>query len=119
MQAVQDTASVLNMQQFLEEQAQDFASKFPSESFESPKASSSPFKKTLIDKLLQKKLSPSMGGLYKLQNQSIKSLALQKKENEYMNTPEKKEKYKVLSKQMATKLAFKNLKQTLFKQQDW
>ena len=58
-----------------------------------------------------------MGGIYKLQNPSIDDLALKKKSsgNEYLSTPEKKAKYKALSKNMATKLAFKNLKATLFK----
>ena len=58
-----------------------------------------------------------MGGIYKLQNPSIDDLALNKKSsgNEYLSTPEKKAKYKALSKNMATKLAFKNLKATLFK----
>ena len=39
----------LDMQSFLVQQAQDFASKFPSESFESPKASSYPNKTSYID----------------------------------------------------------------------
>ena len=38
--------------------------------------------------------------------------------NEYKNTAEKKAKYKIISKVMATKLAFKNLKATLFKNHD-
>ena len=50
------------MQEFLEQQALDFAQKFPKESFESPKATSTlPVKKqqSLIDLLFKKKLSPS------------------------------------------------------------
>lgn len=35
-----------------------------------------------------------------------------------MSTPEKKEKYKAQAKAMATKLAFKNLKSQLFKNND-
>ena len=63
---------MLNMQLFLEDQAHDFATQFPQESFVSPKATSYPHKAgnskaNIIEKLLQKKLSPSMGGLYKLQ----------------------------------------------------
>ena len=38
--------------------------------------------------------------------------------NEYVSTAEKKAKYKIISKAMATKLAFKNLKATLFKNHD-
>ena len=105
------------MEYFLEEQAQNFANKFPSESYESPQATSSPHKFSVIDKLMQKKLSPSMGGPYVQVNPTVDDLSLHahKKDNEYLSTPEKKLKYKVLSKNMATKLAFKNLKATLFK----
>lgn len=41
----------------------------------------------------------------------MKSLVSQSK---YLPTPEKKEKYNAVSKALATKLAFKNLKKTLF-----
>ena len=67
-----------------------------------------------------------MGGLYKLSqkkqpvvmiNNDKNCLAKKNSDldNEYVSTPEKKEKYNKMSKQMATKLAFKNLKATLFK----
>lgn len=46
------SSSLLNIENFLEEQAQEFANKFPTESFESPKASSYPFKTSYINKLL-------------------------------------------------------------------
>ena len=113
-----------DFQDYLEGQASDFASKFPSESFESPKATSYPHKSGIIDKLLHQKLSPSMNGKFKLAKQVqlkpaksttvdalMKSLVSQSK---YLPTPEKKEKYNAVSKALATKLAFKNLKKTLF-----
>jgi hypothetical protein len=53
-----------------------------------------------------------MGGIYKLSSMPVDGLDSGKKKSkdEFLSTPEKKLKYKVLSKEMATKLAFKNLK---------
>lgn len=68
------------------------------------------------------KLSPSMQGFCKLV--PAKSVAVvaaptvKKLTDEYLTTPDKKEKYKAMSKAMATKLAFKNLKTQLFKHND-
>ena len=38
--------------------------------------------------------------------------------NEYMNTPEKKAKFNAMAKDLATKLAFKNLKSQIYKYQE-
>ena len=98
--------------------APNLASKFPSQSFESPKASNCPKKSSYMQKPLQKKKeNPTIliGGLIK----PAKSYLLEKPNgNEYISTAEKKEKYKMVSKALATKLAFKNLKATLFKNHD-
>jgi len=50
-----------------------------------------------------------MGGIYKLSSMPAYGVA-KKSNDEFLSTPEKKLKYKALSKDMATKLAFKNLK---------
>ena len=110
------SASLLNMEMFLEEQAQDFAKKFPSESFQSPKASQTSY----INKLLQKKLSPSMNNSIKLL--PAKSVAdlnqYHQDEHDDLNTADKKKaNFKAISKAIATKLAFKNNKIQLFKNQ--
>lgn len=55
-----NSTSVLNMQKYLEEQAQQYANKFPEESYESPKASILVGKSSYIQKLLEKKITPSI-----------------------------------------------------------